>query len=553
MSQAAALLAEAMRLAQAGLGPDALPLLDRAVAIDGSAQTLLAQGRVRLLMRDMAGAGFSLAAAHDLAPADPAIAAERARLDIQCRRPSAALALVDTALAMAPPTARLLRERGSALMLTGDIAGAIASWRAALAIDPRDWLTASNIAYALMMDPKMTTAGLRDAQRPLFAGMAPAGMASPPPAPPPSADGRLHIGYVSACFHRHAGARVFVPMITRHDRGRVRITCYSAVARHDATTVRLRFAVDGWRSIAGIDDAAAAAMIRADGVRVLVDLDGHLAQNRLGVFAHQPAPVQISAWGYLPGTGVPGLDHLVTDPVLIPQDERAGLRETDRPLDVVCPTLAEPLAPPPDARPAPDTAPAMVRLGCLARIEKLSDPLLDIWGQVLAARPATVLVLHDDMLDDPVWRRRLDGWCDRYCLGPGRVERLRRDGTAYLPTLRGLDIALDTYPYSGGLMTLDALSQGVPVVTLAGHQPSARTTASILSCLIGDPALIARTADGYRDAILALIDAGPRRHALHRDLLATHHARLAAAIDQAAAGFERHVLALTAARPGPSG
>ena len=50
----------------------------------------------------------------------------------------------------------------------------------------------------------------------------------------------------------------------------------------------------------------------------LVDLSGHTAGNRLGVFARKLAPIQVTAWGNATGTGMPTIDYLFSDPVTCP-------------------------------------------------------------------------------------------------------------------------------------------------------------------------------------------------------------------------------------------
>ena len=65
----------------------------------------------------------------------------------------------------------------------------------------------------------------------------------------------------------------------------------------DGKTVQLREAVESsggtWQEVAAMSEADLAALVRSDGVDVLVELTGHTAHNRLGVMAMRPAPVQV--------------------------------------------------------------------------------------------------------------------------------------------------------------------------------------------------------------------------------------------------------------------
>lgn len=64
----------------------------------------------------------------------------------------------------------------------------------------------------------------------------------------------------------------------------------------DAKTFRFRDKVlkNGgiWRDIYGVDEKKVASMIREDKVDILVELTGHTANNKLGMMACRPAPVQ---------------------------------------------------------------------------------------------------------------------------------------------------------------------------------------------------------------------------------------------------------------------
>ncbi len=56
-----------------------------------------------------------------------------------------------------------------------------------------------------------------------------------------------------------------------------------------------------WRDVYGIAEKRVADLVREDKVDILVELTGHTANNRLGVMACRPAPVQVPPKTHLNG------------------------------------------------------------------------------------------------------------------------------------------------------------------------------------------------------------------------------------------------------------
>ncbi len=107
-----------------------------------------------------------------------------------------------------------------------------------------------------------------------------------------------------------------------------------------------------------------------------------------------------------------------------------------------------------------------------------------------------------------------------------RIE-LRPYSPDYLEQYRDIDVALDTFPYNGGLTTCEALYMGVPVVTLRGKSHGARFGASILTnadvceLIARNPMEYVKKAVqlGKRKELIAGYHAGLREHLLKSPLM----------------------------------
>jgi protein O-GlcNAc transferase len=130
---------------------------------------------------------------------------------------------------------------------------------------------------------------------------------------------RIRIGYFSADFHAHATAYLIAGMLECHDRSSFEISLFSfGPDSQDAMRERLKAACDRFLEVRDLSDMEVAALSRELQVDIAVDLNGFTRNNRVGIFAHRAAPLQVSYLGY-PGTmGGEFIDYLIADPTLIP-------------------------------------------------------------------------------------------------------------------------------------------------------------------------------------------------------------------------------------------
>jgi predicted O-linked N-acetylglucosamine transferase (SPINDLY family) len=519
-------------LLHSGDGPGALVAYAEAARLrPGWLAPRLNRGIVLQRLQRHAEARAALEEALQLAPGSEAVLTPLAAVTHALGRPGEAAELARRAAAADPSRPEPWINLAVALHALGRLPEAEAASRQALQRDPRAAVAEYNLAHALHdqwrgpealasfrraveLDPAYEPARhallfnlLYDAgetEASLYAAHAAWGrnveerLAASPPPPPAAGARRLRIGYLSPDFRAHSCAHFLQPLYAAHDRGRVELFSYSAVARPDAVTAWFQSHSDHWFDLRGLDEPAIAERIRADGLHVLVDLAGHTRGQPLGVFARRPAAVQVAWLGYPATSGLTAIGYRLTDAIADPPGD-ADRWHTEKLVRLAgglhcyaAPADTPAVTPPPVARRG------HVTFGSFNNVSKVTDDVVRTWTRVLAAVPGSRLVLKGQMLASEAARLRVEQAFAAAGLAPGRLE-LRpwiTGGTHPLAAHGDIDIALDTFPYNGTTTTFEALWMGVPVVTQRGARHAARVGASILTHL-GRDAWIAAGTDEY--------------------------------------------------------
>jgi predicted O-linked N-acetylglucosamine transferase (SPINDLY family) len=334
---------------------------------------------------------------------------------------------------------------------------------------------------------------------------------------------RLRVGYVSVDFKRHPVGFLLEPVMAHHDHAAFELVCYSNTPDPDSLTERFKSLADEWRDIRGKSDEEVADLVRADRIDILVDLNGHTSGNRLLVFARKPAPIQASWLGYFDTTGVEAIDYLIADDYSVPRDGSQQFAEEvlRLPHSRFCytgPPVAPAVAPPPVLERG------YLTFGSFNALAKLNEGVIALWARVLRDVPGSRLVLKRKFFEDSATRERFTTLFAEQGVEASRLElRTGSNHEAMLKEYGDLDIALDPFPYTGGMTTLEALWMGVPVVTLAGESLLGRQSGSFLTA-IGLERLIAQTEDEYLAIVKTLAQDLPSLSALRAKLRPTMEA-----------------------------
>lgn len=530
---------------------------DRAIALDpGHAVSWLGRGDLLAALNRHAEA----CAAYDrsLAGDSTLVAAwsGRARALGMLKRHSEALACLDQALTLDPDNATAWMERGTTLYELDRCEDALAAWSKAAALDTAtdgpgaqelccwarlrlsDWssfdadrahlIAAVRDGRALLPWHFLVVGPSAEDQlqcaRQWIAHSVPAGE-RPVRARRRGDHDRIRVAYLSSDFRDHPVATLTAGLFESHDRAAFEVTGLAG-GPPDTSDIRARLArtFERFVDVGSRGDDEVAALISELEIDILVDLNG-FTDNRIGVFAQRPAPIQVSYLGYAGTMGADYYDYLVADQILVPVQQQTWYSEK-----IVY--LPDCFMANDDRRTISDIAFTRAEMDlpergfvfcCFNHNCKITPAMFDIWMRLLTRVEGSVLWLRQCSsvamtnlrreaaargvsVDRLVFSHRL----------PSHADHLARCCLA--------DLFLDTLPYNAHSTASDALWAGLPILTLIGDALAGRVAASLLTA-VGLPELIATTPEDYEARAVDLATSPDRllaiRNRLARNRLTT--------------------------------
>lgn len=415
----------------------------------------------------------------------------------------AAESLMQKAVTNTPESAPLAASLGRVLLARGDIKKAISQYRKAIALAPHIPELVSNLIYALHFDSDIS-ADERFKELQLWSARFEPPKTTRPLLQPTNGQRKLRIGLLSGDFRDHPVMRGVEPLLANYDHDRLEIYAYTTAYIEDETTKRVRELVDHWRQVAALPTHVLAGKIRRDQIDVLIDLSGHTAGNRLTTLALGPAPLQLTWLGFFASTGLKNIDYRLTDKVMDPpgtteQWHSESLAYLPSPCCYAPPAFA------PDINPLPAVGNGHVTFGALTQFNRYTDEVLETWKPIFAALPqAHLKVFSGAAAGDKGSLERIRTKLGSIGISEDRLDiQPWLDYPTYLKEMQDIDIALDPFPYPGGVTSMDALWMGIPTLTKTGTSSYQRIGASLMT-LADLPEFIAQDRDDYIAKAIAL-------------------------------------------------
>ncbi|MHC4169757.1 MAG: O-linked N-acetylglucosamine transferase, SPINDLY family protein, partial [Planctomycetota bacterium] len=258
------------------------------------------------------------------------------------------------ALEVDPSIPGICRNYATDLMLAGRMAEGIEILQEALEANPENAVIHSNLLWYLHYLPDQNPQMLLEQHKRWGQIHTPPSMAMTCHNNTPEPNRRLRIGYISPDFRKHSVAYNFEAFLSGRNPEAAEMHGYGSVGHPDEMTERLKKRFDHYRNVFGLGDAEVAGLIEKDKIDILVEIGGHTADNRLGVLAYKPAPIQVD-YGGLSTSGMEQIDYRLTDELLDPPERHKFYIEESvcLPGGLFCyspPDFAPPVAPLPAER-----------------------------------------------------------------------------------------------------------------------------------------------------------------------------------------------------------
>jgi protein O-GlcNAc transferase len=291
---------------------------------------------------------------------------------------------------------------------------------------------------------------------------------------------KLRIGYVSAFFSCRNWMKPVWGMLDAHDREAFEIHLFLDRGLPDQRHGYVPHRSDRVHPIDGLSNEAAAKLVATARIDILVDLNAYSYPRRLGLFFHKPAPIQLGWFNTFATSGIDAFDYVVADKATVTAGEKAFYLEkilyvSGSYLAFTVPHRVPTVVAPPRSRSG------RITFGCLAPQYKINRDVIATFAAILRAAPKARLILKNTCLGNPSNRAAIRARFLRHGISEGQLicEGPARH-FAFIKTYGRIDVALDTFPYSGGTTTMEALWQGVPVLTVYGDRWISRISCSLL-------------------------------------------------------------------------
>ena len=304
---------------------------------------------------------------------------------------------------------------------------------------------------------------------------------------------KIRIGFLSSeILKKHSITYFLETIFKNYNKDKFEIYLYLDNQIEDENTNEFKILAKKTINIFKLKDIEAFNLIRENEIDIMFDISGMSSINRISLFKNRLAPKQISWLAYCNTSGLDNMDYLIADKNLIHKAEENDYSEKI----IYLPNIWNCHSGLSSERSESDT-PCLkeknITFGSFNNFNKINDRVIFVWSRILQKVKNSKLILKSSLKMN---RNYLKKEFEKKGVIDSIIFLEKRKLESHYNLYKKIDIALDTFPYNGVTTTFEAISMGVPVLTMTGYNFNSRCGESIIKNL-GMEDLIARNEEDY--------------------------------------------------------
>ena len=292
---------------------------------------------------------------------------------------------------------------------------------------------------------------------------------------------KAKIGFLSGDFRDHSVNFFLKDIIKKIDKKKFYIIGLSNLEikrHHEKITKFYQNQFDEWHNIIDYNDEKLVKFARSLNLDILIDLNGFTFGNRLNIFAARSAKKQISWCGYNNSLGIKNMDYLIADKNLIKKNEEKYYKEKI----IYMPKIWNAMSKPenlPEINDLPFKKSDIFRFGSFNSFKKISDDVIKVWSKIINNSNCELYLKNSGGYNKEIY----DNLLKRFENENADIKKIiflkKSKSTEFMKDYYKIDLALDTFPYTGVTTSFQSYLMGVPVLTLKGFNLNSRCGESI--------------------------------------------------------------------------
>ena len=283
---------------------------------------------------------------------------------------------------------------------------------------------------------------------------------------------KINIGIISGDFIDHPVSYFISPLLKNFNTAEFTLTCYSeCIIDTKLFNNNIIF-----KLIKNMSNKQIANIVYNDKIHILLDLSGHTAFNRLDVFALKPSPIQITYIGYPYSTGLNEMDYRITDKTCDNPDvsqkfyteKLLYLENSFLCYDPNIVTMNNPVTKKftLEITQSPYLTNRYITIGCFNRLNKITDNVIKLFNELMLKFSSIRFVFKTKALINKSVQKTFLNKFNQSVRSRITILDCTISHNEHLLTYNQIDLAIDTFPYSGTTTSCEALFMGVPVFSL---------------------------------------------------------------------------------------